>query len=353
MKFGSENSPLKAAVIGVGYFGRYHCDAWLRIENADIVGICDTDGALAQSVADQYSRPGEPVPFFTDASTMLSSVTPDIATIASPPETHLSLIRTLAQAGVDIIVQTPFCDTLEEAQEAVEIAEEYKVRLVVHTPVRYQPWYREARRLLEDGALGEPYQVLFRFRPGDGRGPRAYLDRHPRYQLLKRFLVQETAIHWIDMFETLFGEATGVFARLTRINPIIKGEDAGYLVFDFANGARGVFDANRLADHAAFNCRLTKGEMLLEGSTGSLRLDGAGRLWRRRFGDIDEREHKYKWRNQQMGGDCMLTCTRSILKLWSDGKEPPTSGRRFLTVKQVVDGAYKSASKGSYMPIGR
>ena len=58
-------------------------------------------------------------------------------------------------------------------------------------------------------------------------------------------------IHWIDTFRFLMGEVAAVTARLRRINPAIAGEDAGIIVFEFAGGATGLFDGNRLNDHVA------------------------------------------------------------------------------------------------------
>ncbi|MEC7204614.1 MAG: Gfo/Idh/MocA family oxidoreductase, partial [Pseudomonadota bacterium] len=94
---------------------------------------------------------------------------------------------------------------------------------------------------------------------------------------MERFLVHETAIHFVDVFRFLMGEVETVYADLTRFNPAIAGEDSGYIVFQFRNGARGLFDGNRLVDHAAENRRLTMGDMLIEGSHAVLRLDGDGR----------------------------------------------------------------------------
>ena len=48
-----------------------------------------------------------------------------------------------------------------------------------------------------------------------------------------------------------------VYARLRGINPVIAGEDAGYIVFDYDSGATGLFDGNRLNDHVAANPRLS------------------------------------------------------------------------------------------------
>ena len=93
--------------------------------------------------------------------------------------------------------------------------------------------------------------MAFRLRPGDGQGPQAYLDRQPYFQQMPRLLVYETAIHWIDTFRFLMGEVSAVYARLRTVNPVIAGEDAGYIVFEFDSGATGLFDGNRLNDHAA------------------------------------------------------------------------------------------------------
>ena len=95
--------------------------------------------------------------------------------------------------------------------------------LVVHENFRFSPWYREIRRLIEDGAIGTVYQASFRLRPGDGQGPAAYLDRQPYFQSMERFLVHETAIHFIDTFRYLLGEPESVYADLQRLNPAILG----------------------------------------------------------------------------------------------------------------------------------
>ena len=99
--------------------------------------------------------------------------------------------------------------------------------MIVHENFRFSPWYREAKRLLDSGSLGTPHAISFRLRPGDGQGVDAYLSRQPYFQKMPRFLVFETAIHFIDTFRYLMGEVEAITARLRRINPVILGEDAG------------------------------------------------------------------------------------------------------------------------------
>jgi predicted dehydrogenase len=343
--------PVRVAVIGAGYFGQFHYEAWSRMPEVELAGICVPDTETARETAQRYGKPGAPLPVYADPAEMMRAARPDLVEITAPPSVHLDLIRTLAPFGPDIICQKPFCDGTTGARQAIGLSEAHGFRLAVHENFRFQPWYREAKRLIGAGAIGTPYQIAFRLRPGDGQGPRAYLDRQPYFQKMQKFLVHETAIHWIDTFRYLMGEPTGVFARLTRLNPAIAGEDAGLILFDFASGARGVFDGNRLADHIAQNRRRTMGEMWIEGAEGTLRLDGEGRLWLRAFGANDEAEHPFDWHDNLFGGDCVYLCNRHILEAWKAGREPETAARNYLHNQIIEDAVYESAAAGRYLKL--
>jgi len=343
--------PIRVAVIGAGYFGQFHYDAWSRMPEVELVGICVPDAEAALETAQTYGKPGAPLPVFTDPTAMMRAARPDLVDITAPPAAHLSLIRALAPFVPDIICQKPFCGSAAGARDAIGLSETHSFRLAVHENIRFQPWYREAKHLIGGGAIGTPYQANFRLRPGDGQGPRAYLDRQPYFQQMPKFLVHETAIHWIDTFRYLMGEPTGIFARLTRLNPAIAGEDAGLILFDFASGARGVFDGNRLSDHIAQNRRRTMGEMWIEGDAGTLRLDGEGRLWLRAFGANDEVEHCFEWRDHLFGGDCVYQCNRHILEAWLADSEPETAARSYLHNQIIEDAVYESAETGHYLKL--
>ena len=120
---------------------------------------------------------------------------------------------------------------------------------------------------------------------------------------MERFLIHETAIHFVDTFRFLLGDYRSVFADLRKLNPVIAGEDAGLAIFEHISGARSVFDGNRLLDHSADNKRLTMGEMLVEGSRAAIRLDGNGRLFRRSLGENSEHEVGFDWNWIGFAGD--------------------------------------------------
>ncbi len=281
---------------------------------------------------------------------MFAATKPDLVDIATPPASHLELVTAAAKLGLPVICQKPLAPTLAEAEAVVAAAERAGTLLVVHEIFRFQPWYREMRRLLGAGSLGNLHGVSFRLRPGDGQGAMAYLARQPYFQRMERFLVHETAIHFIDTFRFLLGEVSGVTARLRRMNPHIVGEDAGIIIFEFAAGQTGLFDGNRLNEHVADNTRLTMGEMWLEGSAGVLRLDGGGGLWWKPHGGA-EAAHDYGWSDIGFGGDSVFALQAHVLSHLRDGTRLENSGRDYLRNLEIEEAVYRSAKENRFMPL--
>ncbi len=337
--------PVRVAVIGAGYFAQFHHDAWARLPGAELVAIADLEMDKAAQAASKHN-----VPAFADHAEMFDRVKPDLVDIATPPASHLELVTAAAKRGLPAICQKPLAPTFEEARAVVEAAERGGGLLVVHENFRFQPWYREMHRLAAAGLLGDLHGVSFRLRPGDGQGPDAYLARQPYFQSMERFLVHETAIHFIDTFRYLLGEVTGVMARLRRLNPHIAGEDAGIIMFDFANRRTGLFDGNRLNDHVAENTRLTMGEMWLEGSAGVLRLDGAGALWWKPHGG-DEAPHPYDWTDTGFAGDSVHAFQAHVLRHLENGTELENSARDYLRNLEIEEAVYRSARENRYIEL--
>jgi predicted dehydrogenase len=326
---------LRVAGVGAGYFSQFHLQGWRNIPQAELVGWCDRDASKVKGL-----------PAFSTMEEMIEDTKPDLLDIVTPPETHLPLVREAAARGLPVICQKALAPTYAEAVEVVDAAQRAGIPLVVHENFRWQPWYREARRFIAQGRLGTLHSVAFRLRPGDGQGPRAYVERQPYFQKMERFLVHETAIHWIDTFRFLVGEVSAVSALLRRLNPAIAGEDAGYVVFEFAGGAAGLFDGNRLNDHVAANPRRTMGEMWLEGEKGVLRLDGEARLWWKAHHG-PEAEHAYdRGPDDAFGGGCCEALQRHVVAHLLEGAPLENTGRDYLANLRVEEAVYRSAAEG-------
>ncbi len=269
---------LDVVCVGAGYFSHFHLKAWQRIPETRLCGVCDANLERAQATG---------LAAFADLKSMLKALTPDILDVITPPVTHVSVIGQAISAGVRVIIcQKPFCENVNQAEAVTRQAVDAGVRLIVHENFRFQPWFRVVKEQLDLGALGAVQQAQFRLRTGDGQGPAAYLDRQPYFQRMERLLVHETAVHYIDVFRYLFGEAESVYADLRRLNPAIVGEDAGIIILDYPNQIKAVIDGNRHLDFATSNTRLTFGELIVEGCEATLQLHGDGRLTRRAFGEV-------------------------------------------------------------------
>ena len=333
----------RVGCVGAGYFSRFHYDAWRRIEGAQPVASANRDITKAQATG---------LAAFDDLRVMLAEVKPDIVDIITPPVTHLDYIRKALEAEPKaIICQKPFCQDLDEAREAANLSEAAGIPVIVHENFRFQPWYRAIKAEIDQGGIGETLQLTFRLRPGDGQGARAYFDRQPYFQKMPRFLVRETAVHWVDTFRFLVGEPLAVFADLRRLNPVIAGEDAGYILFSYAGGVRAMFDGNRLLDHAAENTRCTMGEALIEGSEGTIDLRGDGSVHVRRFGDRVSREVLSPSAHEGFGGDCVYRLQNHVVQAVQGNIEFENIARDYLPVIEAENAIYASAEAGTWVRL--
>lgn len=329
---------IRVACVGAGYFSQFQYGSWARIPRVQLVGSCNRDIEKARATG---------LPAYSDLAMMLAETRPDLLDIIVPPVAHATAIRTALDAGIKtLICQKPFCQSLEEAEEMAGLAEAAGAMLIVHENFRFQPWYRAIAAALRQGVVGQLQQITFRLRPGDGQGPGAYLDRQPYFQQMKRFLVHETAVHWVDTFRFLAGDPVAVYADLRRINPVIAGEDAGYVIFDHPDGVRAIFDGNRHLDHAADNLRRTMGEALIEGTQGCLSLSGDGSVQRRNFGDIESQTILPPDTWVGFGGDCVHALQSHVILGLLDGTKIENKAQDYLNVIRVENAIYRSAETG-------
>jgi D-apiose dehydrogenase len=343
--------PLKIAVIGAGFFSQFHLDGWRGIPAAQVTVLCDTDNNRLRALGERYQ-----IPHLTTRISDVAQHGVDIIDVVTPPASHVELVEQLLPLKKIIICQKPFTPSTAEAERLTQRAESAGVPLVIHENFRFAPWFREIKRLIDADFFGTLHTVSFRLRPGDGQGPQAYLDRQPYFQKMPKFLVRETAIHFVDTFRFLCGEVRSVTAKLRRANPVIAGEDAGYLFFDFCNGATGLFDGNRLNEHPAQNLRRTMGEAWIEGSKGVMRLDGEARLWwLPHAGGHNGEEKLHQYNSGPLtfaGGACGALCAHVAAHVRT-GSALENTARAYLRNIAIQDAIYLSHETGRtiHLPV--
>jgi predicted dehydrogenase len=338
--------PLRGVAVGAGYFSRFHYDAWPRVEGAEVVAVCDLDPSRAEAVARQLPS----AKAYADAVEMLDAERPDFVDIITPPDTHSALTALAAERGVHVLCQKALAPSLEEAVAIVDTAERAGIRFMVHDNFRFQPWHREFRRLLDSGTIGTLHSISCRTRMGDGWQPDAYLARQPYFRTMPQLLIYETGVHFIDVFRFLAGDVDRVFARLRRLNADIAGEDTGLVVFEFADGSQGLWDANRYNESTATDPRYTFGEFVLEGDRGSIRLNEEGEMTIHPLG-TRVRVHEYKHERRGFAGDCVHATLQHFVANLRANSAFETDGRCYLRTLAVQEAIYASAASGMAVAV--
>ncbi len=337
---------IRVACLGAGYFAQFHIDGWRRLQDAELVGIADVDPRRVEGLG---------APGFGDLETMLAATKPDVLDLIVPPKAQADAIRVALSSGVKVIIcQKPFCTSLGEAAAITSEAEKAGTTLVIHENFRWQPWYRTIKAALDAGRVGDLHQVSFRFRTGDGQGPDAYADRQPAFRTMERLLIRETGVHWVDTFRYLLGRPRAVYAELRQMNPVLKGEDAGIVIFDHVRDGqpvRAVFDGNRHLDHATENPRLTFGECWVEGSAGTITLAGDGSVKLRRFGQFETDTLLAARSYQGFAGDCVYALQNHVLAAMAGARSFENTARDYLEVLEIEGAIYASAKKGAKIRI--
>jgi predicted dehydrogenase len=329
---------LRGTIVGAGYFSQFHGEAWSRINQVEITAICDRNVEKARLYAKKYNIAG----VYSELEEMLDVENPDFLDIVTHPVSHKAMILSAASRNVHIICQKPLAETFGEALEIREIIKGSGIRFMVHENWRFQPWYREIKKLIQAGSIGKKiFQYTFRMRQGDGWGENAYMDRQPYFRNMPRLLIHETGVHFVDTFRYLEGEINEVYANLKTLNPVIKGEDAGMVFFRFNSGCTALFDANRYNEPFYNNSRYTFGEMSVEGDHGSLFLHADGHISLKQLGQPILRLPFTPTENG-FSGDSVFACQQHFVDRLADSLPFETEIENYLQTLRVVEAIYQS-----------
>lgn len=132
---------LRAAVIGVGYLGRFHAQKYRDCAGVELVGVADTDAARAAEVATEVGcRP------FTDYHELLAGS--DLVSIAVPTRAHFPVARDCLKAGCHILLEKPVTQTVAEVDELIELADHKGLVFQVGHLERFNPAVQALKGIL-------------------------------------------------------------------------------------------------------------------------------------------------------------------------------------------------------------
>jgi len=229
--------PLKVAIAGAGMISWYHLVAWRNLgKRVRLVAVCDPDAVKAAKRAEEFAI----AKVYRDADSMFAAETIDALDVISPRATHAAWVDAAAARGIDVLCQKPMTPTLAESEALVRRVEG-KSRLMAHENWRFRPWYRELKRWVAAGDLGELQLARMATMTSgllpDASGRRPLLEREPYTQHEERLILAEVLIHHLDVMRFLCGELRVVAARAMRTVPDVVGETMATVLLETASGA--------------------------------------------------------------------------------------------------------------------
>jgi predicted dehydrogenase len=147
---------IRAAVVGVGYLGRFHAQKYARIPDCELIAVVDPDRQAREAVAEELGTRALP-----EHRTLLGEV--DAVSVVTPTPAHFAIARELLAGGAHVLVEKPITETPEEARELIRLAREHERVLQVGHLERFNSTilaaepYLEAPRFIECHRLA-PYR---------------------------------------------------------------------------------------------------------------------------------------------------------------------------------------------------
>jgi len=213
---------LRAAVVGVGYLGRFHAQKFVASDACQLVAVVDARPDVAQRVAQECGCEA-----LSDHRALLGRI--DVASVATPTPQHAQIAADLLAAGVHVLVEKPITTTVAEAEHLIALAREHQRVLQVGHLERFNPALLAAEPLLHAPRFIECQRLApFRERGTDVN------------------VVLDLMIHDIDLLQSVV--RSDVVSLDAVGSPVFSGEiDIANARLRFANGCVANVTASRVS----------------------------------------------------------------------------------------------------------
>jgi predicted dehydrogenase len=368
-------------LVGYKFMGRAHSNAYRQVGrffdlelSPRMRAICGRDEAGVRDAATSLGWEG----YETDYRRLLERDDIDLVDVATPGNTHHEIAIAALEAGKHVLCEKPLANTLEEAREMLDAAGAAATINMVCFNYRRVPAVQLAKRLIEEGRLGE----IRHWRA-------AYLQDFvldPDFPLIWRFqreaagsgALGDLGAHLVDLAHFLIGPITrvvGTAETFIKERPLegsgvergqVTVDDAATFLARFENGAIGTFEATRLAPG-----RKNRNSFEINGSKGSLVfdlermnelevyfVDDPADLQGFRTVMVTEPHHPYVgawWPPGHIIGyeHTFVHTVKDLLDAIAAGKSPPPTFEDGYRCQAVLDAVERSLESGTWTEPAR
>ena len=215
-------SKIRAAVIGVGYLGRFHAQKYAQLPECELVAVVDGREEVRKAVAGEVGTQG-----LAEYRELLGKV--DAVSVVTPTPAHFEIADAFLAAGAHVLVEKPITETPEQARALIAQAAKCKRILQVGHLERFN-----AAVLAAEPHISSPrFMECVRLAPYKERGTDVNV-------------VLDLMIHDIDLVQSL---AASEIVSIDAIGtPVFSGEiDIANARIRFANGCVANTTASRVS----------------------------------------------------------------------------------------------------------
>jgi predicted dehydrogenase len=158
--------PINVGIIGYGFMGRAHSNAFRKVNNffdidyePVLKAVCARDGGKAKTFAERWGYQSVE----TDWRQLIKRKDIDVIDICSPNNTHAEIAIAAAKAGKMILCEKPLSMDGPEGEKMVAAVEKAKVPNMVWYNYRRIPAVTLAKKLVDEGKLGKIFHYRAKF----------------------------------------------------------------------------------------------------------------------------------------------------------------------------------------------
>jgi predicted dehydrogenase len=223
----------RVLAVGLGTMGMSHALAYSRIEDFEVVGVCER--RIAERELPEALRGAAKFPEFREA---LASLRPDVVSVNTLPDTHADFAIEAMEAGAHVFVEKPLADSVAKAKKVVATAKRTGTKLVIGYILRHHPsWIRFIEIARE---LGTP--LVFRMNLNQQSNGETWAA-HKR--LMNSFPpIVDCGVHYVDvMCQMTSARPIRVHAIGARLTDEVAIDNYGQLQVIFEDGSVGWYEA--------------------------------------------------------------------------------------------------------------
>jgi len=228
---------VRTGIIGVGKMGISHLAILGAHPDVEVVGVCDSSKMVTDAIG-KYSH----FPCYADYKKMLDEARPDAVVVSVPTKFHAPMVKELLEKGIHVFSEKPFCLTPQEGQPLLALAKQKKLVNQVGYHNKFVGTFREVKRILDSGKLGEIYHFT-----GEAYGPVVVRPKQDTWRSSAGEgggCLMDYASHVIDLINYLLSPVGEVKASLLKSVHSKEVEDAVYALMVLQNKVSGVLSVN-------------------------------------------------------------------------------------------------------------